>query len=143
MKKHAITFYALLLILAIFMTSIPAFASEASIEASEKISPRLSHLANSKSIFSATSNGGYATVTYDGYSSFVRADVTIKVQKRFLLVFWTDVGEWSSTSTDKNGMFVHTFTLDGSGTYRASFTLVITGNDGTVDTITDTIESKY
>ena len=33
--------------------------------------------------------------------------------------------------------------LDGSGTYRAKFTLLITGNDGTVDTIEQVIESRY
>ena len=67
----------------------------------------------------------------------------MKLEKRFLFVFWNYVDEWSSSSTELNGDFFHTFTLDGSGTYRATFTLLITGNDGTVDTIEQVIESKY
>ena len=73
----------------------------------------------------------------------MRADLTVKVQKRFLLVFWNDVSEWSASSTDIDGYFVNTLPLNGSGTYRANITLTITGSNGTVDTITDTIESQY
>ena len=137
MRKITKTLVAILLIAIMGMTNIVAFASN------ESPSPRLSHMSGGSFTFSATANGGYADVTYYGYDSFVRADLTVKVEKRFLLVFWNEVGEWSASSTELNGDFFHTFTLDGSGTYRATFTLLITGNDGTVDTITDVIESKY
>ena len=93
--------------------------------------------------FTATADGGYADAEYYGYDSFVRADLTVKVEKRFLLVFWNDIGELSVSSTEKNEYFFHTFALNGSGTYRAIFTLKITGNDGTVDTVEQMIESKY
>ena len=53
------------------------------------------------------------------------------------------MAEWNAYSTRVDGHLFNTFVLDGSGTYRAIFTLKITGNDGTVDTIEHTIESKY
>lgn len=138
MRKIAKSLTAILLVAIMCMTSITAaFAAE------ESPSPRLSHMSDGGFTFSATEDGGYVDVTYHGYDSFVRADITITVEKRFLLAFWSDIGEWSASSTDINGEFYHTFPLNGSGTYRANFTLIITGNDGTTDVITDTIKSKY
>ena len=137
MKKIAKTLIAIFLIAIMGMTSITAFASE------NTVSPRLSHASNANFTFSATANGGYADVSYYGYDSFVRANLTVKVEKRFLFVFWNDIGEWSASSTEIDGHFFHTFTLDGSGTYRATFTLTITGNDGTVDTIPIETEDSY
>ena len=109
----------------------------------EIVSPRLSHADRANFSFAATANGGYVDVTYYGYDSFVRADLTVEIEKRFLFVFWNDVSSWSASSTQLNGEFYNTLPLDGSGTYRATFTLKVTGNDGTVDTITDVIEGSY
>ena len=143
MKKITKTLFILLLSLIMCMTSIPVFANESQGDGNQGIMPCLSHIFNTNFSFDATSDGGYAVVTYYGNDSFVRANVTIKVEKRFLWAFWSEVSEWSSSSTQTNGNFLHTFELNGSGTYRATITLVVTGSDGTVDTITDTIESKY
>ena len=137
MKKIAKSLVAIILIAVMSMTSLTAFAAEGG------ITPRLSHTDRATFAFAASSTGGQTNVRYYGFDSFIRANLTVKVQKRFLLVFWNDVTEWSSSSTDVEGQFLHTCTLNGSGTYRAIFTLTITGNDGTVDTITETIESKY
>ena len=137
MKKITKTLIAIFLIAIMSMTNVVSFASN------ESPSPRLSHTSNGSFTFVATSDGGYVDVTYYGYDSFVRADLTVKIEKRFLLVFWNDVCEWSASSTDLNGIFYTTLPLDGSGTYRATFTLKVTGNDGTVDTIEQVIESKY
>lgn len=136
MKKITKTLIAILLIAIMGMNSVTAFAT------SESPSPRLSHMSNGTFTFSATDEGGYANVVYYGYDSFVRADLTVKVEKRFLLFFWNDVDEWSASSTEIDGHFYHVFTLEGSGKYRATFTLLITGNDGTVDTIERVIESN-
>ncbi|MBO5009863.1 MAG: hypothetical protein J6D20_04095 [Clostridia bacterium] len=137
MKKITKTLAAILLIAILSMTGITAFAGDAT------PTPRLSHTSNGSFTFSATANGGYVDVTYYGYDSFVRADLTVKIEKNFLFFFWNEVDTWSASSTALNGEFYTTIPLDGSGTYRASFTLKITGNDGTVDTITDVIEDKY
>lgn len=138
MRKITKSLTALLLVAIMCMTSITAaFAAEGN------PSPRLSHTSNGGFGFAATAEGGYVDCTYYGYDSFVRADITITLEKRYLLVFWEDMDEWSASSTDIHGEFYHTFPLDGEGMYRANFTLIITGNDGTTDVITDTIKSKY
>ena len=136
MKKITKTLIAILLIAVMSMTHVVAFAAD------EGISPRLSHTSDGGFSFAAVDNVGYIGVTYYGYDSFVRADLNVKIQKRFLLVFWSDVAEWNASSTEIEGNFDHEFDLDGSGMYRAKFTLTVTGNDGTVDTIPSTIEDE-
>ena len=142
MKKITKVTLAMLLVLVLSMTSITASANEATSNYNEGIMPCLEHISDAVFSFTALSDGGHASVYYDGDDSFVRADLTVKLEKKFLLVFWNDVDEWSASSTDANGYFYHLFTLNGNGTYRATFTLTITGNDGTVDTITDEKQSK-
>ena len=138
MKKITKMLVAIFLIAILSMTSITSFASD------EGISPRLSHTSDAAFSFSATANGGYIDVTYYGYDdSFVRADLTVKIEKQFLFFWWTEVDTWSVSSTKVEDMFSHTFTLTGSGKYRATFTLTVTGNDGTVDTIPLEIEDSY
>ena len=136
MKKLTKTLVAIFLIAVLSMTSVTAFASN------DGPSPRLSHMSNGGFGFAATDNVGYIGVTYYGYDSFVRADLNVKVQKRFLMVFWNDVYEWNASSIDIEGEFYHEFPIEKSGMYRAQFTLLVTGNDGTVDTITSTIENE-
>ena len=138
MRKITKTLVAMLLIAILSMTSITSFASE------QGVSPRLSHTDSANFSFGATPNGGHIDVTYYGYDdSFLRADLTVLIEKEFLFFFWTEVDTWSASSTEIDGMFSHAFTLTGSGTYRATFTLKITGNDGTVDTIPSEIEDSY
>ena len=136
MRKITKTLVAILLIAILSMTNVVAFAEEG-------ISPRLSHMSDAAFTFVANNDTGYIDVTYYGYDSFVRAELSVKVQKRFLFVFWNDVYEWNASSTEVEGHFYHEFDITkGSGTYRAQFTLLITGNDGTVDTVTSTIENE-
>ena len=137
MKKSTKALIAVFLIAIMCMANVTAFAS------SEEPSPRLSHMNSGSFSFLASSDGGYVDVTYYGYDSFVRADLTVKVEKNFLFFWWNEVGTWSTSSTNMDGHFYHTIPLDGSGKYRATFTLKVTGNDGTVDTIERTIESSY
>ena len=136
MKKITKTLVPILLIAILSMTNVIAFATE------EGISPRLSHMDSAGFSFAAVDNVGYIGVTYYGYDSFVRADLNVKIQKRFLLIFWNDIAEWNASSTEIDGDFNHEFELNGSGMYRAKFSLVITGNDGTIDTIPYTIENE-
>ena len=136
MKKITKTLIAILLMAVMSMTHVVASAAE------EGISPRLSHTENGGFSFAAYDNIGHMDATYYGYDSFVRADLNVKIQKRFLLVFWSDIYEWNTSSTEIEGHFYHECELNGSGMYRAKFTLTVTGNDGTVDTIPFTIEDE-
>lgn len=89
-------------------------------------------------------------VSYFGTpSTFTKAEITVKIQKRFLLVFWNDVdigytnNEWTATCTDQNGIFSKTFAVNGTGYYRAKITLKVYGSGGTVDVIESTREYQY
>jgi hypothetical protein len=144
MKKNTKTLLATCLALVLLFTGMPITALAASNDVKASISPRLSHLSDVKFTFSATSSGGHTNVSYMGYSdSFAKADIHVKLQKRFLLILWTDVDEWSVSSTNYENDLSHCFTLDGTGTYKATLTFTATGTDGTVDTYTKEIESKY
>ena len=136
MKKIKNVLVAILLIAIMSMTSVTAFAEEGGIE------PRLSHTDSGTFSFVALNNKGYIDVTYYGYDSFVRADLNVKVQKRFLLVFWNDIYEWNASSIEIDGDFYHEFDIEKSGMYMANFTLTVTGSDGTVDTVTSSIQCK-
>ena len=136
MKKITKALIAVLLIAVMSMTHVVAFATE------EGISPRLSHVCDGGYSFAAYDNVGHMDVTYYGYDSFVRADLNVKIQKIFLLVFWNDVYEWNTSSTEIEGHFYHECELNGSGMYRAKFTLTVTVNDGTVDIIPFTVEDE-
>ena len=138
MKKLTKSLLVFLLISVMCLTNVTAFASEAG-----GVTPRITHINASSISFIATSNGGYIDVDYSGSSSFARIDVNVKVEKRSLLVFWNDVYEWNSSSTAKYTTLSCVCPLDGSGHYRATFTLTITGTDGTTDVITETIKSNY
>ena len=139
MKKTLKSILLILMSMLMCLTSIPVCAAESE----NQVMPRLSHVGSASYSFDATSSVGYISADYTGYaSSFVSAKLTVKVEKRFLWAFWNDVGTWTSTSTELLGSFYHEMSLNGNGTYRATFTLEVTGTDGTVDVITDTIENK-
>ena len=138
MKKTFKTFFVIMLSAIVCLTSIPVCAAE------NQIMPRLSHMDDASFVFIADASGGHIGVDYTGYSeSFLCAKLTVKVEKRFLLVFWNEVGTWSSTSTELYGYFSHVMPLNGSGKYRATFTLEVLGKDGTLDVVEGTIESDY
>ena len=139
MKKTLKSTILVMLSLLMCLASMPVCATESE----NQIMPRLSHMNDASFSFDATSSVGYISADYTGYdASFVSARLTVTVEKRFLWAFWNDVGTWTATSTDLDGVFYHEMALNGSGTYRATFTLEVTGTDGTVDVITDTLESK-
>lgn len=138
MKKIVKTLMLVSLSLILCLTSMPIYASEAE----RGISPRLTHTCEASFSFDATSSVGYIDATYTGVdTSFVSAKLTVKVEKKFLFFFWDEVGTWTSTSTEVFGRYYHEMALTGSGTYRATFTLEVTGTDGTVDVITNSIEN--
>ena len=140
MKKTVKTFLLIVLSMLMSLNSISTYA----VETENQILPRLSHMDGASFVFSAEDTGGYIEVDYTGYSeSFLAAKLTVKVEKRFLLVFWNEVGTWSSTSTELYGYFSHVMPLNGSGKYRATFTLEVLGKDGTLDVVDMVIESDY
>ena len=140
MKKTVKTLLLITLSILMCLTSIPVYA----VDSDNQVMPRLSHVGVASFAFNATSSGGYISVEYTGNeASFVSAKLTVKVEDRYLWVFWSEVDTWTATSTEVYGDFYYVMPLNAPGTYRATFTLEVTGKDGTVDVITDTIESAY
>ena len=89
-------------------------------------------------------------VYYNGNSqTFTQAKLTVVFQKKFLGLFWrtVDIGTtnnaWVAYSTNLRDTFYDSVTMNGTGTYRANFTLEIYGTSGTTDVIEETIECKY
>ena len=133
-------------ILTLLLTSVVLCASVLPIFASAEnaVSPRYVN-ANDCSLYFTTSNGvASAAVTYNAKSDvFSYATITVKIQKRFLGIFWSKVDEWTETSYSVNGYVENSTALEDTGTYRAVFTVEIYGKDGSVDTIEDKITSTY
>ncbi len=89
-------------------------------------------------------------VEYNGFPDrFTRCQITAKIQKRVLGIFWkrVDIGlpdnYWVSISSDVNGYFFRGFQLSETGTYRAVIVLEVYGVDDTIDKIEETIEAVY
>ena len=79
---------------------------------------------------------GLASISYncscDSLTDHVT--VTVKLEKRLLLVLWTDVEEWTITSSDLTVSDVLQYQLTKSGTYRCTIVYEVTNTDGTTDT---------
>ena len=118
----------------------------------QSISPRLSHCNNcgmAFQIYDPDPGVGTFAVSYVGKSTFDRAKLSVKFEKRFLGVFWKTVDidepndEWVCYSYNPDGVFSDEIAMDGTGTYRALFTFEVRGTDGTTDVIERTIERVY
>ncbi len=143
MKKKLLVAISLILIMATMCCNLNVFAAS--------VTPRWANCNQYTFTFAITDDGvAHVDVDYMGDgNNFASARMTIKLQKRFLLLFWNtvDIGyannEWVETSTDLFDTFYNSFALSGKGTYRAVLTLEITGKDGSVDLIESELEYKY
>lgn len=137
------------LILAVVMI-ITMFSTAALTCSAEEPTPRLSNLNECSLSFVIDSGKAHVAVAYTGMvDTFTQIKATVKIQKRFLMVFWNDVdigepnNEWVATSTDSDGCLIGEFDITKSGTYRAVFTIEVYGTGGEVDVIEDTIGCTY
>ena len=96
--------------------------------------------------FNVDGNGANFAVTYVTIEeTFLQAKLTVKLEKKVLGLFWTEVGDtWTSDYCyDYLGYISGTIPANGKGTYRATFKLTVYGNQGIADVIDNTIEVKY
>ena len=147
MKKFFKTLLTILVSTAILVSGIVVVSANGG---TNEIMPRWNVVDQKNIIFKVANNNAIVNVTYDANSTnFQKANLTVKIQKRFLLVFWStvDIGytnnEWTASSTNLSGNFYNTFTVNGTGTYRAQITLEIIGKNGQKDVIEETIEYEY
>ena len=148
MKKRILTL--VLIFSMLFVAGIGEFTVSA-VENEETVTPRFTNCDQCNFIFRVLDPGeAHVGVTYYAKSNvFTQAKLTVKIQKKFLGLFWrtVDIGttndEWIAYSNDVYGEFYNCFNVDGTGTYRAVFCVEIYGTSGAVDTIENTIEYKY
>lgn len=148
MKKFFKTSLTFLLTFAILLSGTVVVFAE---DNSQEIMPCYEIVTQHNLSFTISdTNQATVNVRYGANSStFQKATVTVKIEKRFLLVFWNvvDIGytnnQWVASSTNPNGVFSNTFTVNGKGMYRAHITLVITGNNGQQDVIEETLQYEY
>ena len=124
-------------VIAISALSINVFASS-------KITPRYNNVSNTNTYFDIDSSGNAKVIASFGgdRSAITSATVKIKIQKRFLLVFWNNVIEWTDETTENNYTVVHSTNV-GSGTYRATVEYTIYGTGGEPDVIKDEIQRTH
>lgn len=139
MKKFT-KLITMLLIAVILCTSVlPLFANAAG-----EATPRYVNTNDCYLYFVASDGQAVASVSYRAKSAaFSYATISVKIQKRFLGIFWSTVDEWTETCYDVNGYVENSTDLEDTGTYRAVFTVEIYGIDGSVDVIEDKITSTY
>ena len=148
MKKFFKTLLTLLVSTAILVSGVVAVSADGG---TTEIMPRWNVAEDNNFTFSiSATNKATVTVRYSADSTnFQKANLTVRLEKRFLLLFWTtvDIGytnnEWTASSTNPNGNFYNTFTVNGKGTYRAHITLEIIGKNGQKDVIEETLEYEY
>ena len=121
------------------MSVLPAYAEG-------QPTPRFTNIIECDTLFYVDGSGANVVVTYEAIEeTFLRAKVTVKLEKKVLGLFWTDVGDtWTSDYCyDHLGYISATLPANGKGTYRATFQLIVYGNQGIADVIDHTIEAKY
>ena len=128
MSKRIIS---LLLVLSmVFSCGVTAFAE------AEAITPRYDNSYNENSNFAITESGmAIVSIGYSGYvSETPSVRITTTLQKRSLLVFWSDVTEWVDVSTKSSDNFSHSYSVE-DGTYRVKIRFEFSGVSGETDVI--------
>ena len=127
-RKFCLFLSFLILLTAIFSTSV--FAGNIS-------------LYNNNTMINNTSftitDSGEARVSYQyvGYEDITTgAEITIKIEKRNLLIFWNDIVEETVVVTGIRYTGMYKYQLSKTGTYRCTVTYRVSGTGGADDVIT-------
>ena len=129
MKKKISLIISFVFILTIVMQSALSAAD---------ITPRNNNTAITTTGFSI-SDSGKATVDiyYGGYQNVTTgATITIKIEKRNLLVFWNEVVSDTITATGEYYYDTLYYQLEKSGTYRCTVVYTVSGLGGADDVLT-------
>ncbi len=148
MKKRILTL--VLIFSMLFVMGVGGFTASAAGN-EETVTPRFTNCNQCNFMFRVLDPGeAHVGVTYFAKSDvFTQAKLTVKIQKKFLGVFWQtltingSLDEWCAYSYAVMDEFYKSFPIDGAGTYRAIMCLEVYGTSGTVDIIEDTIEYRY
>lgn len=130
MKK--ISFVLALCLLLSFGMNVVALAEEYA------VTPRYNNVSNINYEFEIINDIAYISIDVIGYSG-VTSRISVKAtleKKAFLGLWWSDVDEWTASSTNATETFE--FTKDvGNGTYRCTFEVTVEGSGGSADVYTN------
>lgn len=114
--------------------------------ADEQPTPRFTNIRDCDISFSVNASGASFSSSYVAREdTFLQARLTVKLEKKVLGLFWTDVGDtWvSDYCYNAVGHIYGTIPADGKGIYRATLRLTVYGNQGIADVVEDTMEVRY
>ena len=136
MKKKLCLLFVLLFVFA-NVAQISVLASD--------IMPLNNNTGLTKTRFVITDTGdAIVSVKYEGYPNITTgATITIKIEKRSFLMFWSDVVEEIITVSDTFYFNELHYQLEDTGTYRCTVEYVISGSGGADDVITYEEKQEY
>ncbi len=145
MKKYKVKRTVLTLMMAVILLCGSVFSAVAS-----DVMPAYENCSHCMINFGIVDGIAEVYVQCDAQSAtFTYVEVEVKIQKKFLGVFWrtVDIGlednVWRVTSTELFNVFYECFSISDTGTYRAVFDIRFYGTTGEVDVIEDTIQCTY
>ena len=102
---------------------------------------RYNNAATVNSTFVVQSGDAVVNVNYSGYQGVVtEVRISVKLEKRTLLLFWKDVTEWETVSYNSTDSIEFTYPVD-SGKYRATIRVEIFGTNGTSDVVENELKA--
>ena len=124
-RKLCLILSCILLLAAVIPTSV--FASDVSLYNNNTMRNNTS--------FSITDSGearvSYQYVGYEGITT--GAEITIKIEKRNFLFFWTDVVEETIVIAGESYIGMYKYQLSKTGTYKCTVTYRVSGTGGADD----------
>lgn len=128
--KRKISFILALAILVVSLVPVSLLA--------DNVTPRYNNIASTSTSF-RISGDGTATVCvgYFGYTNVTTgATINVTIEKRNLLVFWSDVVNDTFTVSGDEYDNEFTYQLEKTGTYRCTVEYTISGTGGASDVVT-------
>ena len=135
MKKSSCLLLAFLFIVCIF--TVPVNASDISLYNNNTLA--------TNTIFTITETGeAILAVIYEGYPNITTgATITIKIEKKTLLFFWSDVIDETITAVGDSYFNEFHYQLEDKGTYRCTVVYTVSGTGGPDDVLTFEDTKKY
>ena len=139
MKKKRIITLILTAILLMSAVSVPTSATNV-------VTPRLNNtlVTTANFVIDDADAMGNITTSYIGISGVTTsATINVRLQKKTLVLFWTELYEWNHPCTGSSGSFNLGVRLEETGTYRILVTFTVYGTGGEPDVIEGEATDKY
>lgn len=101
------------------------------------VMPRNNNTASTMTSFAITSTGdAIVLLNFGGYPNITTgATISIKIEKRVLLFFWSDIVEDTIVVNGDSYFAEHHYQLEDTGTYKCTVEYVVSGTGGADDVI--------